>query len=118
MRALDSSVHAGAVTSLHNTLKAVSPLYKAILGKATEKLNLLPPSGAMAGIYSFVDNEVGVHKAPANVSLNSVIKPSVNLTSKNQEDLNLPLSGKAVNAIRPFIGKGNLVWGRKNIGWQ
>jgi len=100
---------------IDQTLKAISPLYKEILVEIQKKLNLLPPSGAIAGIYALTDRMVGVHKAPANVSLSSVISPSVNLTSANQEDLNLPLNGKAVNAIRSFIGKGVLVWGARTL---
>jgi len=79
------------------------------------QLNILPPSGAMAGIYALVDSSVGVFKAPANVSVSSVVGPTVNITSAQQEDLNLPLSGKAVNAIRPFVGKGTLVWGARTL---
>jgi len=105
----------GDVTSTSNVLKAVSPAYNDILAQAREILNVLPPSGAIAGIYSLVDGSVGVFKAPANVSVSSVTGPTQNVTSAQQEDLNLPLSGKAVNAIRPFIGKGTLVWGARTL---
>jgi phage tail sheath protein FI len=101
--------------TLDQTLKAVSPMYKEILDTMRSTLNVLPPSAAMAGAYSMVDNSVGVHKAPANISLGSVISPTVNITSENQEDLNMPLNGKAVNAIRSFIGKGTLVWGARTL---
>ncbi len=104
-----------AATNTHQTLLAVSPLYKDILTNIRAKINLLPPSAAMAGIYSMVDNNVGVFQSPANVSLGSVNKPSVNITSDDQEDLNLPLNGKAVNAIRTFPGKGVLVWGARTL---
>lgn len=103
------------VTTLGQTLKAVSPTYAAILGDMRNALNVMAPSSAMAGVYSMVDNTVGVHKAPANVSLGAVVSPTVNITSDNQEDLNLPLNGKAINAIRPFIGKGTLVWGARTL---
>lgn len=101
--------------TLDQTLQAVSPTYKEILQDMRTMLNVLPPSAAMAGVYSLVDNSIGVHKAPANVSLGSVVSPTVNITSDNQEDLNLPLNGKAVNAIRAFIGKGTLVWGARTL---
>jgi phage tail sheath protein FI len=101
--------------AVDNLLKAVSPVYNDILGQMKEVLNVLPPSGAIAGIYSLVDNTVGVFKAPANVSVSSVTSPTVNITADEQEDLNLPLSGKAVNAIRPFVGKGTLVWGARTL---
>jgi hypothetical protein len=80
-----------------------------------EVLYVLPPAGAMAGIYALVDNTVGVFKAPANGSVSSVTSPTVNINAEEQEDLNLPLSGKAINAIRPFVGKGTLVWGARTL---
>ena len=45
----------------------------------------------------------------------SIVSPCVNLTSKDQEDLNVPLNGKAINAIRSFPGKGVLVWGASTL---
>ncbi len=104
-----------AVRILHQTLWTNCPLYKSILTNLREKINLLPPSGIMAGIYSMVDNNVGVFQSPANVSVGSVVKPAVDLTSEEQEDLNIPLNGKAVNAIRTFPGKGVLVWGARTL---
>jgi hypothetical protein len=101
--------------NLHQTLLAKIPLYKTILSDIKNTLNVLPPSGAMAGAISMVDSEVGVFKSPANISLGSVVSPVVNLTSKEQEDLNLPLSGKAINAIRTFPGKGVIVWGARTL---
>ncbi len=101
--------------SVDNLLKAVSPVYNDILGQMKEVLNVLPPSAAIAGIYSLVDSTVGVFKAPANVSVSSVLSPTVNINAEEQEDLNLPLNGKAVNAIRPFVGKGTLVWGARTL---
>jgi len=80
-----------------------------------EKLNFLPPSAGLAGVYCMVDNQVGVFKAPANLSLNSVIRPAVNITQEEQEDLNVPLNGKAVNAIRNFPGQGVLIWGARTL---
>jgi hypothetical protein len=103
------------VTAVSNVLKAVSPIFNDILLQMREALNVMPPSGAVAGIYSLVDSTVGVFKAPANVSVSSVTGPTVNISSEEQEDLNLPLSGKAVNAIRPFVGKGTLVWGARTL---
>jgi phage tail sheath protein FI len=101
--------------AVDNLLKSVSPTYGDILGQMREVLNVLPPSGAIAGIYALVDNTVGVFKAPANVSVSSVTSPTVNINAEEQEDLNLPLSGKAINAIRPFVGKGTLVWGARTL---
>ncbi|MCB0675235.1 MAG: phage tail sheath family protein, partial [Saprospiraceae bacterium] len=103
------------VNTLHQTLLAISPAYKAALNDLKKAINVLPPSAIMAGIYSMVDNSVGVFQSPANVSVGSVVEPVVSLTNEEQEDLNMPLTGKAVNAIRTFPGKGVLVWGARTL---
>ena len=111
----DGNLDVTAMTTLHQKLLAKVPLYKDIMKDVVAKINLLPPSGAMAGIISMIDGEIGVHQSPANVSLGSVVSPAVSLTTKDQADLNLPLDGKAVNAIRAFPGKGVLVWGARTL---
>lgn len=111
----DDTLDAVGQSTLHKTLTAVCPSYTTVLKEAKRQLNLLPPSAAMAGIYTMVDNTRGVWKAPANVTVNSVISPTVNLTNDDQEDLNVPLSGKAVNAIRSFVGEGIKVWGARTL---
>lgn len=100
---------------LNKTLVQISPLFKSILKEIKEQLNLLPPGAAMAGIYTMVDNTRGVWKAPANVSMNAVVSPALNITHDDQEELNVPLNGKSINAIRPFIGEGTLVWGARTL---
>lgn len=76
---------------------------------------VLPPSGAIAGIYSNTDSTRGVWNAPANVSVASVLRPSIQITDTQQEDLNVPLDGKAINAIREFVGRGTVVWGARTL---
>lgn len=105
----------GSSSVLDQNLKAISPTYNAILRQIKEEANVMPTVGAIAGIYANVDNNIGVHKAPANIGLNSVLSPTVNITGPVQEDLNLPVNGKAVNAIRSFLGKGILVWGARTL---
>ncbi len=100
---------------LNKSLVAMSPLYGNILAAIKEKLNLLPPAAAMAGIYTMVDNSRGVWKAPANVSLSAVVSPAVNISHDEQEDLNVTTQGKSINAIRSFIGEGTLVWGARTL---
>lgn len=101
--------------SLNKTLLQISPIFNLILKEIKSKLNLLPPSSAIAGVYTAVDNNRGVWKAPANVSLNSVISTTVNISNEEQENLNVDLHGKSINAIRPFIGEGILVWGARTL---
>jgi phage tail sheath protein FI len=100
---------------INKTLMQASKVYKTIINEIKDKLNLLPLSAAIAGIYTMTDNSRGVWKTPANVSLNSVVSPSVNISLDEQEDLNVPLDGKAINAIRTFIGEGTLVWGARTL---
>jgi phage tail sheath protein FI len=100
----------------HLGLKATSPTYVNLLDEIRGVMNLLPASSAMAGIYTMVDNNRGVWKSPANISLNSVIKPSTNITHDEQENLNVDaISGKSINAIRTFPGIGTLVWGARTL---
>jgi phage tail sheath protein FI len=86
---------------------------------ATKLLNskklTLPPSSTVAGIYAKVDADRGVWKAPANVSLNRVSGPSRKITNLENSDLNVHSTGKSVNVIRSFTGKGTLVWGARTL---
>jgi phage tail sheath protein FI len=86
------------------------------LSNALGELSItLPPSCAMAGVYARVDNDRGVWKAPANVSLNNVSDPAIKISHEDQEDMNVSTTGKSVNAIRTFTGKGVLVWGARTL---
>jgi uncharacterized protein len=76
---------------------------------------VLPPSPLVAGQYARVDSTRGVWKAPANVALSSVIKPTIKITEAEQENLNVDTSGKSINAIRAFTGKGTLIWGSRTL---
>jgi uncharacterized protein len=112
------SVDAGAPTTAKlNTLKDSdkATYYKAL--QAIEKLHLtLPASPAIAGVYAKVDGERGVWKAPANVSLSSVADLTDVVTDQEQESMNIDAdTGKSVNAIRSFSGKGILVWGARTL---
>ncbi len=92
-----------------------STLYNQIK-KVISGLNVvLPPSATMAGVYAKVDGTQGVWKSPANLGLNYVIAPTEKISNKEQESLNVEPNGKSINAIRTFIGKGNLVWGARTF---
>jgi uncharacterized protein len=114
---------AGIVSALANyralkeqsLLDTFTPYRNAVKGVAST-LTLCPPSGAIAGIYALVDNQRGVWKSPANVSLNGVIAPEVNFTASETDALNVDANaGKSINAIRAFAGKGTLVWGARTL---
>jgi uncharacterized protein len=91
-------------------------LYNQIKAAIAQQRIVLPPSAAIAGTYASVDRDRGVWKAPANVSLASVIGPVAKITADDQEGLNVdPTAGKSINAIRAFTGKGTLVWGARTL---
>jgi len=96
-------------------LLAVSPLFGDILDEMLRTVNRLPPSGAIAGVYTLTDNARGVWKAPANVGLGAVVQPTVDVSHSEQQDLNAPASGKSVNAIRTFPGEGTRIWGARTL---
>jgi phage tail sheath protein FI len=90
--------------------------YNAIKAEISNLPITLPPSSAMAGIYARVDSDRGVWKAPANVGVKYVIKPTIKITNNEQDSLNIDtVAGKSINAIRSFTGKGTLVWGSRTL---
>ncbi len=91
------------------------PWFKGFAARFARDMALVPPSGALAGVYASVDRTRGVWKAPANVSLNAVVGPAVRLEDRDQESLNIHPTGKSVNVIRAFTGKGVLVWGARTL---
>lgn len=99
------------------TLDPDLTLYNTITALLENQHVIMNPGSSMAGIYATVDRERGVWKAPANVSLSSVIDLTVNVSAEEQGDsLNIDAtSGKSINAIRKFTGKGLLVWGSRTL---
>jgi len=101
---------------LQRQLLAASETYVQIMSQVLETANLLPPSAAMAGAYTVNDASNGVWSAPANIGLVSAIRLPIRLTDEQQAGLNVdPLTGKSINAIREFSGRGILVWGARTL---
>lgn len=96
-------------------LFAQHPFFKAVYDRIRTVMSLQPPSGAAAGIYALTDRTRGVWKAPANVSLRGVIAPAYKLNDQEQGALNVHETGKSLNAVRAFTGKGILVWGARTL---
>jgi uncharacterized protein len=110
------NVKALSDTALHQYLLSASTVYQQLMEAIRHRLNVLPPSAAMAGIYTMVDNARGVWKAPANVSVAMANSPAVNIDHHQQESMNMDVrDGKSVNAIRVFPGEGTLVWGARTL---
>lgn len=96
----------GAQTDVYNRIKTA-------IGR---RRLTLPPSAAMAGIYARVDRDRGVWKAPANVAVASVVSLGRTYTDAEQGLLNVdPTSGKSINVIRSFTGRGPIVWGARTL---
>lgn len=75
-------------------------------GKVVE----IPPSGHIAGVYAKADIERGVHKAPANYTLNGSLGVKVDMNNDTQGVLNL----ENINVLRVFPGQARpVVWGTR-----
>lgn len=113
---LQNKASAAAYLTAHNSLLANSPNYKAIINAILTKQNCLPATPAAAGCICTVDNSQGVWKAPANISLNAVQSPVLNINDDLQANMNVDATtGKSVNAIRPFTGFGSVIWGARTL---
>jgi phage tail sheath protein FI len=101
---------------VRGSISGNTELYNLIKLELNKVTVVMAPSGAMAGIYAAVDSSRGVWKAPANVSMAAVNAATVKISHIDQETMNVdPVSGKSVNAIRYFTGKGLMVWGSRTL---
>jgi len=102
--------------SVHNALVTAFPDYAKTIQAIVDFINIQPVAPAMAGVYTAIDSSRGVWKAPANVGLSAVTKPTLNLSDRTQADLNVDAAtGKSINAIRYFRGMGTQVWGARTL---
>ena len=76
-----------------------------------KKNTMIPPSGAVMGIYARSDNTRGVHKAPANEVVRGCSGLDCQFNTGEQDILN----PKGVNLIRSFPGQGIRVWGARTV---
>lgn len=109
-----------AIPGLPITLDTINSSHTAVYNAIKQFVGTarvtLPPSGGVAGVYARTDASRGVWKAPANAALMRVIEPAIKITNDLNDGLNVDAtSGKSVNAIRTFTGKGTLVWGARTL---
>lgn len=112
---VDGAAGAQDGKTLEDVAAADTQAYARATAALREKPLVLPPSGAIAGVYARVDADRGVWKAPANVSLVGVLRPTIEYSNVQNDFMNVDTTGKSVNAIRPFVGKGTLVWGARTL---
>ena len=104
------------LTALKSGSPNSSPLIYANVRSALSLFSVvLPPAATVAGIYATVDRTRGVWKSPANESLASVRSLSVAIDQDLNDNMNVDATGKSINAIRSFAGKGFLVWGARTL---
>lgn len=106
-----------AVDATLDTLETTqTAVYNAAKTALLDHYIVLPPSGAVAGVYAATDTARGVWKAPANVGVADVVEPVIRLDNARQDELNVDATtGKSINALRAFAGKGTLVWGARTL---
>jgi phage tail sheath protein FI len=113
---VDVTLNADPEADLSTFKTSNTALYNFVKATLKEHYVQLPPSGAVTGVYAATDGRRGVWKAPANVSLANVIEPAVKLDNVKQDALNVDAgTGKSINAVRAFAGKGTLVWGARTL---
>ncbi|QSW89340.1 MULTISPECIES: phage tail sheath family protein [Flavobacterium] len=104
------------VTQNNNALLIASQTYGQIIKHVLNTANILPPSGAMAGVITTTDNAVGPWQAPANTSIVGTASLPIYISESQQANLNVDaVSGKSINAIRKFNGLGILIWGSRTL---
>ncbi|RYY47696.1 MAG: phage tail sheath family protein, partial [Sphingomonadales bacterium] len=102
---------ADCMRTLSNALPGFAQLRTTIAAARS----IQPPSGAMAGVWARNDQVSGVWNAPANTGIVMLTAPTLPITDAQQDGLNVPPDGLAVNAIRTFIGRGATVWGARTL---
>lgn len=83
------------------------------LGESEQPL-LVPPSGAIAGIYARVDYSRGVWTSPAGEQ--AIIKGAVGLAANISDGEQDALNPARVNTIRSFPSHSSVVWGARTMG--
>lgn len=101
-----------SVCEYNNELLKASKTYAAIIKHVLSDVNLLPPSGAIAGKITITDNLVGPWEAPVKISIAGAAYLPIRLSHEQQAEL---ISGKSINPIRFFNGLGFLIWGAKTL---
>jgi len=79
-----------------------------VFDRVAGKPGLIPPSGAVLGVYARTDTNRGVHKAPAN----EVIFATGLAVDYNKQEQDV-LNPEGINLIRRLPGQGIRIWGAR-----
>jgi len=102
-------------TSLDNMLQNSLPIFKQVEQQIANTMNVMAPSGALAGVWTKSDAQSGVWNAPANIALASVTAPLYNMSDVEQGGFNVPTNGQAIDVIRAQPSRGSVVWGARTL---
>lgn len=110
------SLDSSKTTQLSQVEAGDPGLFKLIESLLADLYVCLPASAAVAGSIALVDASEGVWKAPANVQLRGISRPMISISDTENEVLNIDtISGKSINAIREFSGRGVCAWGARTL---
>lgn len=91
------------------------PVFAEIEFHIADAMNVMAPSGALAGVWTKSDTLSEVWNAPANIALASVSAPLYNMNDVQQGGFNVPVNGQAIDVIRSQINRGTVVWGARTL---
>lgn len=101
---------------LEKTLFSTDSAYASIKTSIQQYLKQVPSQGAVVGAYCKNDRDRGVWKSPANMAILGIEKPVVEVSNREQDSLNVDANtGKSINVIRTFTGKGSIIWGARTL---
>jgi phage tail sheath protein FI len=102
-------------TNLDKFLNNATPFLQQVEQVVANRINVLPPSGILAAIWTKSDGSNGVWNAPANIALNMVERPLVLLNDQQQGEYNMPPNGQSISILRALPGRGTVVWGARTL---
>lgn len=102
-------------TALDNLLLTSLPVFQQIEQLIANTMNILPPSGLMAGVWTKNDSQNGVWNAPANIALAAVASPLYSMNDAQQAGFNMPTNGELICVVRAQPSRGNMVWGARTL---
>ena len=87
------------------------PWFKVLDDHSGQQIRTIPACGHVAGQYAHHDNEVGVHKAPANRTLSWIQDVTVNLDFERHGIMN----SRGINITRVDPGRGLRIMGARTL---
>jgi len=100
---------------LDNVLLNALPLYRELKQVIIDRMNVMAPSGAMAGCWVETDRSYGTWRAPTGAALASVTAPLCEVNDVRQSQFAMPQNGQSIDIIRTLPGLGPVAWGVRTL---